>query len=118
MLILDEPTTGQDEGHARAFLRFLEGLRRDQNLTYLMITHDMRAVAAYSTRLIVLRDGHVALAGTPEVVFAQRQELATCAIVPPPIASLHGRLCDDQAAWVSLNAPDFLRLARSLEVVS
>ena len=56
MLILDEPTTGQDEGHARAFLRFLEDLRRDQNLTYLMITHDMRAVAAYSTRLIVLRD--------------------------------------------------------------
>jgi len=118
MLILDEPTTGQDEGHARAFLRFLEDLRQQQSLTYLMITHDMRAVATYSTRVLVLRDGHVALEGAPQEVFARQQELAACGIVPPPIAHLHGRLCGDRAAWVSLTAPDFLRLARRVEVVS
>jgi energy-coupling factor transport system ATP-binding protein len=84
----------------------------------LMINHDLRAVATYSTRVLVLRDGHVVLQGAPSVVFARRQELATCGIVPPPIAHLHGRLCDDQAPWVSLTVPDFLRLARSVEVVS
>ena len=40
---------------------FSSSLREEQSLTYLMITHDMRAVATYATRLIVLRDGHVAL---------------------------------------------------------
>jgi energy-coupling factor transport system ATP-binding protein len=116
MLILDEPTTGQDEGHARAFLQFLETVRQHQHLTYLMITHDMRAVATYATRLIVLREGHVALQGSPAAAFARRAELAACGIVPPPIANLHARLCGDQAAWVSLNVAEFLRVARAVEV--
>jgi energy-coupling factor transport system ATP-binding protein len=83
-----------------------------------MITHDMRAVATYATRLIVLRDGHLALQGAPSEVFAQREALATCGIVPPPIAHLHALLSDDRAVRVALNAPDFLKLARGLEVAS
>jgi energy-coupling factor transport system ATP-binding protein len=110
-VILDEPTTGQDEQHARTFLRFLESLRTSHQLTYLMITHDMRAVATYATRVVVLRDGHLALSGHPAVVFARRAELEECGILPPPVAQLHGRLCRDQAASVALTVPEFLRLA-------
>jgi energy-coupling factor transport system ATP-binding protein len=116
MLILDEPTTGQDEGHARTFLHFLEEVRQRLHLTYLMITHDMRAVAMYATRLMVLREGQIALQGSPSLVFAHRAELATCGIVPPPIADLHARLCGDQAAEVALTVPDFLRMIRPSEV--
>jgi energy-coupling factor transport system ATP-binding protein len=116
-LILDEPTTGQDEGHARTFLQFLETVRRAEGLTYLMITHDMRAVATYATRLIVLRDGRIVLNGPPAAIFARRAELHDCGILPPPIAQLHARLCDDEVPWVALNAPDFLRLARAAEVM-
>jgi energy-coupling factor transport system ATP-binding protein len=110
-VILDEPTTGQDEQHARTFLQFLEGLRESHHLTYLMITHDMRAVASYATRVVVLRDGRVALDGHPATVFARRVELAECGIVPPPMAQLHARLCHDQAPAVALTVPEFLRLA-------
>jgi energy-coupling factor transport system ATP-binding protein len=116
-LILDEPTTGQDEGHARTFLRFLDGVRRTQGLTYLMITHDMRAVATYATRLVVLRAGVIALDGPPAAIFARRAELLDCGILPPPIAQLHARLCNDEVPWVTLNVPDFLRLARATEVM-
>jgi energy-coupling factor transport system ATP-binding protein len=110
-LILDEPTTGQDESHAHAFLGFLEELRASQELTYLMITHDMRAVATYATRVLALRDGAVALDGPPAVVFAQREALAACGIVPPPTAQLHARLCADQAPEVALSAPEFIQRA-------
>jgi energy-coupling factor transport system ATP-binding protein len=116
-LILDEPTTGQDEGHARTFLHFLDSVRRREGLTYLMITHDMRAVATYATRLLVLRAGRLVLDGSPSVIFARRAELHDCGILPPPIAQLHARLCDDEPPWVALNVPDFLRLARAAEVL-
>jgi energy-coupling factor transport system ATP-binding protein len=112
-VILDEPTTGQDEHHARTFLQFLESLRTSHRLSYLMITHDMRAVAAYATRVVVLRDGHLVLNGPPAHVFARRDELAECGILPPPMPQLHSRLCHDQVATVALTVPEFLRLATS-----
>ena len=117
-LILDEPTTGQDEGHARAFLEFLEALRVQGKYTYVMITHHMLAVARYASRVVVLRDGGIFMDDVPEVVFARRAELVSSGILPPPIAQLHALLCDDRAARVALNIPDFLRYTDAVEVSS
>ena len=116
VLILDEPTTGQDEGHARAFLKFLQHLRQHQRLTYMMITHDMRAVAQYASRVVVLFEGRVALDDRPARVFAQADELARYSILPPPIAQLHALLCAGRAPEVALNVPDFVQLVRPVEV--
>jgi len=109
VLILDEPTTGQDEGHARAFLQFLEQLRQKQKFTYIMISHDMQAVAQYASRVVVLHEGHIALDGPPEQVFAHVDQLAASNILPPPIALLHARLCNGEATRVALDIPTFLR---------
>jgi energy-coupling factor transporter ATP-binding protein EcfA2 len=109
-LILDEPTTGQDEGHARALLEFLDMLRRTQDLTYLMITHDMRAAARYADRMVVLNTGRLVLDDHPERVFAQSDLLAACQVVPPPIARLHGLLTEKRASWVCLDVPEFLQM--------
>ncbi len=110
VLILDEPTTGQDEGHARAFLQFLEELRRNKNFTYIMISHDMQAVAKYATRVVVLHEGRVALDGPPEHVFAHVDQLAESNVLPPPIALLHARLCGLEVTQVALDVPSFLRM--------
>jgi energy-coupling factor transport system ATP-binding protein len=113
VVILDEPTTGQDEQHARTFMRFLEGVRASHSLTYLMITHDMRTVATYASRVVVLRDGRLVINGPPATVFARRAELAEYGILPPPMAQLHARLCEDRAVAVAVTVPEFLRLATS-----
>jgi energy-coupling factor transporter ATP-binding protein EcfA2 len=118
VLILDEPTTGQDEGHARAFLQFLQTLRQSGKFTYVMISHHMLAVARYASRVVVLKDGRILMDGAPEYVFARRNELALCGILPPPIAELHARLCEDRVSHVALNVPDFLQMLRSVEVTS
>ncbi len=110
VLILDEPTTGQDEGHAHAFLQFLEELRQNKNFTYIMISHDMQAVAKYATRVVVLREGHIALDGPPENVFAHVDLLAESNILPPPIALLHARLYGEGVGQVALDVPSFLRM--------
>ena len=118
VLILDEPTTGQDEGHARAFLQFLEQLSQHHNFTYIMISHDMQAVAQYASRVVVLHEGRVALDGPPEQVFAHVDQLATSNILPPPIALLHARLCNGEAVRVALDVPSFLRALEPVVEVS
>ena len=118
VLILDEPTTGQDEGHAQAFFQFLQYLREREKFTYIMITHEMRAVARYASRIVVIHNGGIFMDGAPSYVFARQDELALCGILPPPIAQLHGRLCEGQAMRVDLSVESFLQSLQAMEVIS
>lgn len=112
-MILDEPTTGQDEAHAAAFLGLLEELRQERERTYLMITHDMRAVARHATRLVVLAGGGVLLDGHPSRVFARRDGLEQAHIVAPPMADVHARLAGPEAVRVALGVDQLLAEART-----
>lgn len=118
LLILDEPTTGQDEGHSRAFLQFLQFLRESAKYTFVMISHHMQSVAQYASRIVVLHNGRVFMDGAPENIFARRNELAQCGILPPSIAQLHARLCEDKAVRVALSVQSFLHYLHSAEVTS
>ena len=57
LIILDEPTAGQDYKHYTEIMNFLEGLNRDYNITILFITHDMHLAIEYTDRSIVFADG-------------------------------------------------------------
>ena len=57
LIILDEPTAGQDYKHYTEIMNFLEGLNRDHNITILFITHDMHLAIEYTDRSIVFADG-------------------------------------------------------------
>jgi energy-coupling factor transport system ATP-binding protein len=56
ILILDEPTAGQDYRHYSEFMGFLETLNR-RGVTAILITHDMHLMLEYTPRAIVLSDG-------------------------------------------------------------
>ncbi len=57
ILILDEPTAGQDFRHYTEIMEFLKELNRTLGLTILMITHDMHLMLEYTDRALVLCDG-------------------------------------------------------------
>ena len=57
LLILDEPTAGQDFKHYTEIMEFLKKLNEEQGLTILMITHDMHLMLEYTERSIVIADG-------------------------------------------------------------
>ncbi len=58
IIILDEPTAGQDYRHYTEIMEFLTGLNRE-GITVLMITHDMHLMLEYADRAIVFSDGHI-----------------------------------------------------------
>jgi energy-coupling factor transport system ATP-binding protein len=58
LLILDEPTLGQDWGHLQRLMNYLRQLNR-QGTAILLISHDYKLVHRYAQRVILLRDGHI-----------------------------------------------------------
>lgn len=70
LLILDEPTSGQDRRNTLALVELLNSLRDELGLALVVITHDMRLVAEWCDRAIVLSQGESVFEGTPESLFA------------------------------------------------
>jgi len=58
LLILDEPTAGQDYRHYTEFMEFLLGLNRKRGISLILITHDMHLMLEYTTRAVVLSEGN------------------------------------------------------------
>ena len=59
IIILDEPTAGQDYRHYTEIMEFLKGLNRDLGITIILITHDMHLMMEYTKRSIVLSEGEM-----------------------------------------------------------
>ncbi len=70
VVVLDEPTTGQDARGVDRVHRIVADLSA-AGRTVIAISHDMRFVAEAFERVIVMRDGRVVLDGTPAEVFAE-----------------------------------------------
>jgi energy-coupling factor transport system ATP-binding protein len=69
LLILDEPTTGQDWGHLRKLMDFLRiWVRRGSSV--LLITHDTRLAAEYASRIMILSDGRIVADGPTQEFLA------------------------------------------------
>lgn len=57
LLILDEPLSAQDLSIQAHLINLLSDLKRQKNLTYLLISHDLRIVRSLAQRIAVMKDG-------------------------------------------------------------
>jgi len=69
-VVLDEPTSALDMLIQAQMVDLLRELQKRRNLTYLFISHDLRVVAALSSRLMVMRHGKVVEEGPAVELFA------------------------------------------------
>ncbi|MEM1589968.1 MAG: energy-coupling factor transporter ATPase [Candidatus Bathyarchaeia archaeon] len=87
VLIIDEPTTGQDYKMSKEMMDIFKELNKEGK-TIIVITHDMNLVAEYAEQVIVLRNGEILCEGTPKEVFAQSELLEKTYLRPPQITRL------------------------------
>ncbi|HEM4423859.1 TPA: ABC transporter ATP-binding protein [Streptococcus suis] len=69
IILLDEPTAGQDQRHYREMMEFLDQLNA-QGHTIVMITHDMQLMLDYSDRAVVVVDGQIIEDASPAEILS------------------------------------------------
>ncbi|HEJ9182410.1 TPA: ABC transporter ATP-binding protein [Staphylococcus aureus] len=99
IIILDEPTAGQDFYHYNEIMSFLIELNR-QGKTIIMITHDMHLLSEYSSRTVVLSKGQVVADTTPVLILNDKK---IC-----EIASLRQTSLFEMAEYIGISEPQKL----------
>lgn len=82
LLLLDEPTFGQDERTAQELIKRLKE-RQERGTTIVMVTHDMDIVDEHSGRVVVFHQGKAAFQGTPYRLFSDQGLVRRFSLIPP-----------------------------------
>ena len=85
LLVLDEPTIGQDHERAQQLMGLMARLRERYRTTVLMITHDVRLVAEWADRALVISGGRLLFDGRSEAMFANDILIAQAGLRTPPV---------------------------------
>jgi len=93
VLVLDEPTTGQDH-KGRWILAELSKKLNREGFTIVTITHDMRYVAEVAKRTILIANGQILMDGPTRKVLTDIETLRKAAIKPPQVVQLAHALRD------------------------
>jgi energy-coupling factor transport system ATP-binding protein len=91
VLILDEPTFGQDQENATRIMHELQRLNA-QGVTILMITHDMKLVGEYARRVGVMVRGEMRYEGTVDGLFADKALVELAQLELPPVYRVSERV--------------------------
>jgi energy-coupling factor transport system ATP-binding protein len=87
MLILDEPTIGQDYQQKEKLRQFIMQMKT-QGKTVIIVTHDVEFVAECNPRVLLMRDGQIVADGEAAQILTNSELLAAASIVPPQIAQV------------------------------
>ena len=97
ILVLDEPTAGQDQRNYTEIMEFLDSLQ-EKGHTIVMITHDMQLMLDYSDRALVISDGQILADLSPAELFTHPDILQEANLKETSIFALANRLGMDPLA--------------------
>lgn len=97
ILVLDEPTAGQDQRNYTDIMEFLDALQ-EKGHTIVMITHDMQLMLDYSDRALVVSDGQILADLSPAELFTHPDILQEANLKETSIFALANRLGMDPLA--------------------
>ncbi|MCT3035334.1 ABC transporter ATP-binding protein [Pediococcus parvulus] len=101
LLILDEPTAGQDWQHYTEMMTFIRDLNRKIGISVIFITHDMHLMMEYTDRVVVLNNGVIAYDDQPMKLFANLDLLKQASLVETSLFTLAQRIKVDPEALIA-----------------
>ena len=87
ILILDEPTSGQDWGHLEVLMKLISDIHSNGK-TIILITHNMKIIANYCNKVIILKDGIKYYEGDVRKAFSNIHILNEANLNPPLISEI------------------------------
>ena len=88
ILILDEPTAGLDPAGRENLMANIRDYHRNKGKTIILVSHSMDEIARNVDRILVLKNAHVLMQGTPAEVFARGEELLSAGLDVPQITRI------------------------------
>jgi iron complex transport system ATP-binding protein len=65
IMLLDEPTAALDPAHQLRIMELMQRLRYEENMTVVMVSHDLNLAALFASRILLLKDGAALCSGIP-----------------------------------------------------
>jgi len=96
ILILDEPTIGQDYQQKEKLRQFILQMKA-QRKTTLIVTHDVEFVAECNPRVLLMQGGKIVADGEARRVLTDPEVLTQASIVPPQVSQIFLQLSDIEA---------------------
>ena len=88
VLVLDEPTAGLDPAGRENLMANIRDYHRNKGKTIILVSHSMDEIARNVDRILVLKNAHVLMQGTPPEVFARGEELLSAGLDVPQITRI------------------------------
>lgn len=101
VIIMDEPTAGQDFHHYTKMMEFIRKINKEYDLTILIISHDMHLIEEYTDRALVIGDKKILADTTPAELFSQSELIDRANLAETSLFKLGQRL-------KSMDALDFI----------
>jgi len=93
IVVLDEPTIGQDYAQKERLRHFLMQLRT-QGKTIVIVTHDVEFVAECKPRIVLMADGKIIANGPIKKVMTDKEAMARASVTPPEITKVFQQLSE------------------------
>ncbi|MBQ8635400.1 ABC transporter ATP-binding protein, partial [bacterium] len=77
IVVLDEPTSALDVTVQSQIVEMLKNLQKKYEMTYIFISHDMRAIKSISDRIAVMKDGNIVEISTSANILSNPQKAYT-----------------------------------------
>lgn len=94
-VVLDEPTSALDVSVQAHVLNLLQELKRERNLTYLFISHNMAVIRYMCDRMAVMQKGRIVETGTVSDIFSRPEDPYTKTLLST-LPSLHSKRVDNE----------------------
>lgn len=92
ILILDEPTAGLDPKARDDIYSKIQALRKEYNMTIILVSHSMEDVAKFANKILVMHKGRCVLQGEPCEVFKEIDTLESIGLAAPEVTYLVQKL--------------------------
>jgi len=102
ILVMDEPTAGQDYANYMAFMDTI--LQTSGFQAILFITHDLDLAITYANRVVLMSEGRIAAEGEPEKVLSDLDLLRSCRLVPTSLLELNLKYLPRTGRFMSAEA--------------
>ena len=93
IVVLDEPTIGQDHGQKERLMHFLMQLRT-QGKTTIIVTHDVEFVTECNPRIVLMAGGNVIADGSVKQIMTNMEAMKQASVAPPEIAKVFSILSE------------------------